>query len=260
MKPSKILDVVNTLTKLGLTNNQAKTYFALVTLEKAPAKEIAEMSNITRQDVYRILPHLEEMGFVEKEISKPTIFRAIPLQETLQALLKKRGKETLDLKKQIGSIIENVYTQHSNKIPKQKESEIIFVPGKRSLLNRVQKSIQNMQKNLLCITSYDQLRKHMSDIMDSDLFTEKKRKNSKILIITEIPKRAPTQKIVNNKNFEHRFVCDPPQAHLLIVDEKEVFIKTSVSGIFGERPSIWSNNPCILAICLNYFETLWKNN
>lgn len=257
----KTPDVVTTLTRLGLTNNQAKAYFALVKLGEATAKKIAETSRITRQDIYRILPYLEEMGYVGKEISKPAIYYAIPLQETLQILIKQRGKETLDLKKQIGSIVENVYIYLTKDKLEQKKLETIFVPGKRTLLNTVQKSIKNMQKSLFCITTSNKITKHLSNVMDTNLFKQKNREDFKIQIITELSENVTTSpKIVKNKNFEHRFIQDPPQAHLLIIDEKEVFIKTSITGDFGEIPSIWSNNPCLLAISLNYFETLWKKS
>jgi sugar-specific transcriptional regulator TrmB len=47
---------------LGLTLNQAKGYLAILKLEKTTAGQIARFSKVRREDVYRILPTLEEMG------------------------------------------------------------------------------------------------------------------------------------------------------------------------------------------------------
>ena len=92
-------DAVTTLTNLGLTYNQARAYFALLNLGTASAKKIAKMSKITRQDIYRVLPYLEEMGLVVKEISRPALYQPIPIQETFQILINQRRQETLNLQK-----------------------------------------------------------------------------------------------------------------------------------------------------------------
>ena len=83
-----------------------------------------------------------------------------------------------------------------------------------------------------------------------------------IQIITEAPKKVNIKQTISRgaPNIKFRFVRDPPQAHLLIIDEKEVFFKLSTLGIFAEKPSIWSCNPCLVAIAQNYFETLWNKS
>ena len=118
-----------------------------------------------------------------------------------------------------------------------------------------------MKKSLFSISTSSQIIKHLSNIIETKFFKKKIRENFRVRIITESPGSiSNSSEMTNNLGFEHRFIFDPPPAHLLIIDEKEVFIKTSIEGDFGEKPSIWSNNPCILAICENYFETLWEKS
>jgi hypothetical protein len=45
---------------LGLTYLQAKIYFTLTQLKTAEAQKISNVSNVARQDIYRLMPTLEK--------------------------------------------------------------------------------------------------------------------------------------------------------------------------------------------------------
>jgi sugar-specific transcriptional regulator TrmB len=64
-----IQDDIQTLTDLGLSLLQAKTYLNLAKLGKANVQTIAKASNVARQDIYRVMPKLQKLGLAEKFIS-----------------------------------------------------------------------------------------------------------------------------------------------------------------------------------------------
>lgn len=252
---------ITTLSKFGLTRNQARVYLALVCAGTSDAKTISKESGITRQDIYRILPSLEQKGLVEKEFSKPSCFRAIPIQETLQTLLEQRGKETLSLRKNIRVIIENFSEKKANKKSQNNNLETIYIPGKNALLKKVEKSIINAKISMQCISSWGNMTKHMFEVFGTDLFKEKKKSQIKIQIITDgNDNEKSLLPVVTNPNFTFRSIHIPAKAHFLIIDKKEVFFKISTKGFFSEIPSLWSINSSLVAICLNYFETLWNKS
>ncbi len=67
------VDHIQTLMDFGLSYLQANVYLNLVKLEVANVQMIAKASNVARQDVYRVMPILLEMGLGEKIIAKPMI-------------------------------------------------------------------------------------------------------------------------------------------------------------------------------------------
>lgn len=85
------------LTRLGLTINQAKVYLALVRSGVSNAKTISNVTKIARHDIYRVTRTLEELGFVERTITVPTKFTAIPIREGFSMLQKRRNKVTSEL-------------------------------------------------------------------------------------------------------------------------------------------------------------------
>ena len=60
-------DDLEVFLNLGLTQNQAKVYLALLKLGmESNASSLFQISGVSRQDVYRVLLELEKLGIVEK--------------------------------------------------------------------------------------------------------------------------------------------------------------------------------------------------
>lgn len=98
LKNDKVLDL---LMRLDLTELQAKTYLTLTTVEKAEVGLVSKLSNISRQDIYRIMPTLEKLGLVEEIIATPKLYKAIPLNEGTARLFQKRTEEHTKLESSI---------------------------------------------------------------------------------------------------------------------------------------------------------------
>ena len=83
-------DEAKLFTNLGLTYLQTKVYLTLVNCGEATAKRIAVDANIDRPDVYRVIDGLVKQGFIEKRIQNPVRFKAFPIEEVVEALLKRK--------------------------------------------------------------------------------------------------------------------------------------------------------------------------
>ncbi|MCK5628681.1 TrmB family transcriptional regulator [Candidatus Bathyarchaeota archaeon] len=256
---------ISTMKDLGLTSSQARIYLTLVDSGPSKAEEISKDSGITRQDIYRIMPTLQALGLVETTLSRPTVFKALPLQEALSTLINRRELEIAELKEHTSAILEN----HRNKTSKKLDGDFqtIFVPGKQTLLHRVQRAVGKAKKSVCAVSSWKSTREHIAQITKKSEYKRMLMEGIKIGFITERPNKRKnlsksTKTLISHKppNVEVRLVQDPPQAHLLIIDQKEVFIRTSTIEGFGESSAIWSNNPCIVAISRGYFDDLWKKS
>ncbi len=91
--------------------------------------------------------------------------------------------------------------------------------------------------------------------------------NIEIQFVTEKPenlkrkfKSTKDRFLPKSSNVKIRYITVPPQAHLLIIDQKEVFIRISPKSSFSESPVLRSNNPCILTIAQSYFEKMWNES
>ena len=257
-----LINEISTLKDLGLTHNQARVYLTLVELGPSKAEEISKSSEVTRQDIYRIIPSLQLMGIVETILGRPKIFKALSLKETLSMLFSQREKETDELKKHTSILLKN----HRNKNSEKSDEDIqtIYIPGKIALLKRTQNAVKKAKKSMYSISSWNNVMEHRSRFYKNPEFKEMIKKNIKICFVTDKPKQKeiPLHIFSSSKfsNFKIRFSKDSPKAHLLIIDNKEVFIRLSEKSSFSESSSIWSNNPCIVTIAQSYFEKMWNES
>jgi sugar-specific transcriptional regulator TrmB len=82
--------IVEDLTSLGLTKNEAKAYHSLVKLGKSSARVIADDSGIPRSKVYETLNLLEKRGIIKKVTgSDPALFDPAPVDAALDHLEEK---------------------------------------------------------------------------------------------------------------------------------------------------------------------------
>jgi response regulator RpfG family c-di-GMP phosphodiesterase len=72
----------------GLSKTQAKIYMALNALGVATASEIAVLSKIRREEVYRIMPELETRGIITSRLEAPRKFAATEPKTALNILVK----------------------------------------------------------------------------------------------------------------------------------------------------------------------------
>ncbi|MDD4326329.1 MAG: response regulator, partial [Candidatus Bathyarchaeota archaeon] len=71
----------------GLSKSQAKIYIAVNTLGVATAAEIAALSKIRREEVYRIMPELENRGIIISKLDAPRKFASTEPQTALKILM-----------------------------------------------------------------------------------------------------------------------------------------------------------------------------
>jgi sugar-specific transcriptional regulator TrmB len=77
MSQGKQQQLTTALTKLGMSSYQAKVYTALASLGPAGVAEIQRVSTVPRTKIYEILQQLLDMGAVEFQSGRPTIYNAL---------------------------------------------------------------------------------------------------------------------------------------------------------------------------------------
>jgi sugar-specific transcriptional regulator TrmB len=71
------------------------------------AKTISKTAQVSKPDVYRVLAALQERGIVEKALSIPAMFKAVPIEQTLNILLQSKDKELDMLREKTEQLLTN---------------------------------------------------------------------------------------------------------------------------------------------------------
>lgn len=252
---------VKTLVNLGLTVIQAKTYLTLARLGEADARTISRVSNVARQDVYRVMPILEKLGLVEKGLATPTLYKAVPLSEGYYLLLQNETQKLAKLQKKITSLIKSFRENDYGKITLQTEGSQFAITSSRKLLFKklFDEAFTKVQKSLDLILQWKCVK---ATVFHARLnFQKALKRGVRIRILTEKRNEDDSvEKIIQdlkiNPLFEARFAPNLEDA-ITIIDKKEFYL-CLVNPSSDILPSLWSNNFQLVKIIMAYFEDKWS--
>jgi sugar-specific transcriptional regulator TrmB len=247
------------LKQLGLSISQVKVYFALLCLGKSNGKTIWQHSGVSRQDLYRILLELQQIGFVEKRLdAKPAEYEAIPLHEGLSSLLSQKIQEYKEIEQKATNLLEKLTSIETQPT---EETQFRFIYPKASLQKRKQ-CIKFAQKNIDIITSWTRFLQ-LTSTQIKDLTDAINRNVTYRIIInnTQQDKKA-TPKII--QNFIKKPLCkikflnsNSTDTSLSIYDEKQILIEIDPKKPhYLDSALLWSNNTSITTISQHYFNSL----
>ncbi|HUJ84381.1 MAG TPA: helix-turn-helix domain-containing protein [Candidatus Acidoferrales bacterium] len=254
---------LETLTRLGLTLLQARTYLTLTVEGSASMAEISKASGIARQDVYRTMPILHKTGLVEKIIKTPATYKALPIKDGLSLLLQQRKEEYENLQRRAKALIENMQEKKSVPPIEPEGPQFAMIYDQELLYQKFEKYNLLAQKSIDVSGSWPNMKWLISlcNCRD-DLFTQAMRKGVRIRIFTE--RRGEDVEVDKNivgmsKNplFEVRFTAAPIPVKVVIYDEKEAYTSISTSPQ-TDMPMLWSNNPNFLRIMISQYNEIWN--
>ncbi len=255
-----------TLIKLGLTKLQAEIYLALTKLGTGSVKRIADFTKIDRAHVYQIIIKLQELGLVEKILSKPCLFKAISLKEGMQVLLKRKNQEIRNIEKVVSKIREE---EVDDSLYPDLENQFILIPGRETharefgkVLSESKISFDNVFPNQ---RDFFRLIIAVKDNPFTGIFCKGNVKVRTLLCNPEneaIPKGAfeIIERLNKRGNFIFRYTKYRSPAMFAVVDNKTLVMHVGVASLWKDKPGLYSNNPCLVGMAKGYFDQLWQNS
>jgi sugar-specific transcriptional regulator TrmB len=254
---------IETLKRLGLTLLQAKTYLALSIIGSATMSTISKFSNLARQDVYRVMPILQENGLVEKVLKRPSTYTALPIKEGLSLLLQQRKDDYAALQKKALALVDRIQENKENKPPNEEdETQFAIIYDQALLFQKFEKHNTKAQKSIDVSGAWSNMKWLISlcNCVD-DLFTLAMKKGVRIRILAEnrgedfdVDKNI--ESMSKKSLFEVRFMPAPMPMKLVLYDAKEAYTSISLSHQ-TDLPMMWSNNPSFVRIMTNQFDEFW---
>jgi sugar-specific transcriptional regulator TrmB len=239
------------LMKFGLTSLQATIYTTLVDIGKAGIMKISKASKIARPEVYRVIPSLQEKGLVEKVLSDPAMYRAIPLKQGLSMLLQQKTQESTELLEETKTLLSNIPEKTTNEGDKD-DSQFIITSELKLFFKRLNKSINDSKRSIDFVTPNRGLYEHSSQ------FKKAMERSVKIrVLLTMTDKNQSIRQTVEDlkKNPLFRLKFTPERVVYMLISDNNI-LNTQISD--GAVPSLLANNKQVVQIATTYFETLWN--
>ena len=252
----------------GLNKTKARIYIAINVLGAATASEIASLSKIRREEVYRILPELEETGIVTSKLDAPRRFMATDPATSVEILVKlktdamKREIDSLQLKK--ADLISRIST---TSFGVYEENTIEALARQDNVDKRYTQMVKKARNSMMLTGSSDELEKilvakskepylegqleirtilnkgDLADHLDSSDYTDFVRR---IRLLSTKANCEVELKRVDKTPFK-----------VLVIDRKEAVWGESKSGKLNSR-FLWTNDQMHVGILRRAFENLWQ--
>jgi sugar-specific transcriptional regulator TrmB len=256
----------NPLKEFGLTDTQSSVYLSIVRLGLATVGQITKESRVRREEVYRVLPSLEEMGLAERVLGNPVKVRATPVEEALPSLIKRLRDETNRKVTALEAITVEYLKNQKNidvaPLVQNGKSHLTMISQWNAVNHRGLAMVSESQNEVSLITSIYNADLGFADF--SDALRQASRRKVNIRIIAEAVKDEKQFHEILGKNRLSKSqlslkYTNHPSIHYMIADQKEAMLSTMADAHGTESPYLWTNEENLVGILQTNFEQLWHS-
>jgi sugar-specific transcriptional regulator TrmB len=256
-------DLVLKLSEFGFTINQAKVYLTIVQSGSITAGKISKITQLHRQDVYKTVAKLEEMGLVIKTIDKPALIEAIPVEKALGRLV---ANEKEKARKRIAYLEANMRELSNFAMSNATDDELqesVFIPLKTD----------DQVKNRAVLT-FEEAKEECDLFLDLELisglieeFRDRFKTIDKEVRIRIMIKNVENDNEISNivkkirpehKDFMVKIINNSESIPYYIIDQRELWIGMKNRTEVGLPCVLWTNERNIIKFFQDSFNEAWN--
>jgi sugar-specific transcriptional regulator TrmB/CBS domain-containing protein len=264
-------DITKFLQVLGLSKREIQVYMFLAKSGVQSTSFVAKRLKMERVQAYRTFKKLQEKGFIEATLERPTRFTIVPFENLLEAFINAKKSEITNLNEQKEKLM---ITWRALSAPESEYAVAKFsvVTGKKKIHSKMQNMIGESQKEgLILTTSTGLIQEDIAGIFDK-IIESAQEHNVKFQIITDVSKdNLRIMEGINKKvsvagsdvKCRHLNLGAKFFPRFLITDNEEAILyaptgeKTSVFKL--EDEGLWINDRMFISILKAFFAQMWRS-
>jgi sugar-specific transcriptional regulator TrmB/CBS domain-containing protein len=264
-------DVTKFLQAFGLSKREIEVYLFLAKSGVQSTSFVAKRLKMERVQAYRTFKKLQEKGFIEATLERPTRFTIVPFEVLLDSFINAKKSEVAKLNEQKESLLSSWRTISA---PESDYAVAKFsvIAGKKKIHSKMLNMIEESKREVLILTTGRGLiQEDVAGVFDAITHPAQKR-GVQFKIITDIlqenlkiVERIDKKFSVENVNVECRhlnlnFKFFP---RFLIKDEEETILYASsgdeASVLNLEDEGLWINDKKFISILKAFFVQMWQS-
>jgi sugar-specific transcriptional regulator TrmB/CBS domain-containing protein len=264
-------DITKFLHVLGLSKREIQVYIFLSKSGIQSTSYVAKKLKMERVQAYRTFKKLQEKGFIEATLERPTRFTAVSFETLLDSFINSKKSEVVRLTKQKEKLL-STWQAMSKPESTYPVSKFSVVTGKKKIHTKMKSMIEESTKEVLILTtSVGLIQEDIAGIYEEIIKLFQKR-HINFQILTDVSKDNLSILERIDKNLSH-MNADFRIRHLsldseffprfLIKDEEEAILYAP----FGENTSmlqledegLWIKDKLFISILKAFFGRMWKS-
>ena len=251
------------LSEYGITRNQAKVYIVAAKFGIASISQISRISNIPREEVYRLLPKLENMGLIEKTVERPMRVKASNLTTVLSILISQKRdtilREISKLEQKRDRILDEF--EKLNMVSKSSESaHVTLIRQRQAIIQKIVTMIEDSKKTVSLSITRDQFIQFFTSYRSQIIRALNRDVEFRVVLEnTEYSESIEEflKELEKMGRITIRFV-DQQQSHYILKDYEQALVSTSMKhAAFGNKINMWTDDKELINLSKENFEIMW---
>lgn len=217
---------IEALETLGLTGREASVYVTILLKQQMKAGEIARDLKIHRLDAYNILKSLQEKDMVTATLSKPMVFKAVPIESVINLLNVKhaenirKASDALDeldhSSKRLADFLDRI-----DRDDRETNDKLQVLSGRKTMNERWSRLLSSAESEILiAATEKDTAQFLVSSV--ADIIALKRQSGVKVNVYTPVTKSNADQFLSFREHVRHLRASS--SAGLCVIDRKTVMM------------------------------------
>jgi len=246
---SEFRAVCGSLSRFGLSKNEAKVYVYLAKFGEQKAYKISKSLSLHRTETYKVLRRLEERSLVYRILEKPIQFGAVPIEKALDTLIQVKKQRIDRLGEEKKRILDSwAFISVPRRDPEKMDEFIQVLKGKNQIYIKINEIIENAKDEILIAASDENLLQLFYSGTLDDLASKSSRIKTRLMTDSSLRSSYIVKKL---KLDEDEFFCvnfeDLPSFiisnnHFLLFLNNE-----DGNGKNGQR-ALWSNQKDLIEV------------
>ena len=263
-------DVSKFLQLLGLSKREIQVYMFLAKSGVQSTSFVAKRLKMERVQAYRTFKKLQEKGFIEATLERPTRFTIVPFEALVDNFINTKKNEVINLNDQKTNLL-TAWQSISAPESEYPVAKFSIITGKKKIHSKMINMIEESKSEVIVLTTaLGLIQEDIAGIFDSAVGPSQER-NVQVQIITEIaPENLKVveridRSIVEDKlNIKLRHVGMSSRffPRFLIKDEEEALLYApfgnEASVLNLEDEGLWINDKMFISVLKAFFTQMWQ--
>ncbi|PGF17451.1 TrmB family transcriptional regulator [Natrinema sp. CBA1119] len=236
-------EAVDAFEQLGLTSYEAKVFIALHRLGAGTARDVAEITDVPRSQVYSVAESLENRGLLEVQQSNPIRYRPVSVDEARDTLRTQFEREQ-------DRAFEYVETVKNEPAGEETQEDIWTVRGRDRVDDRTAAILSQAEDRIVFGTRLPEL---VTDSIERTI-AERAAAGVAVLVVSRTKavhdRFADIENVVVERPPPHRS-DDERSGRIVIVDDDSILL--SVIGD-GNETAFWSSGSLFASVLIQLIE------
>jgi sugar-specific transcriptional regulator TrmB/predicted transcriptional regulator len=264
-------DVTKFLQLLGLSKREIQVYMFLAKSGVQSTSFVAKRLKMERVQAYRTFKKLQEKGFIEATLERPTRFTIVPFEALVDNFISAKKNEVTNLNDQKTSLL-TAWQSISAPESEYPVAKFSIITGKKKIHSKMINMIEESKSEVIVLTTaLGLIQEDIAGIFDAAV-TPSEEHNVQTQIITEIgPENLKVVERIDlnieeeksNIKLRHVAMSSKFFPRFLIKDEEEAILYApfgnEASVLNLEDEGLWINDKMFISVLKAFFTQMWQS-